>query len=201
MPTLAISTMPAPTRPDHRGGQLEPRSAQILRIGRSWQIAARYRSGPPDRRDLRDRALDQRHCGRAAARGPPGSDPAACRRVRKIRCSPNAPGCRGTPISPRRWITCSSAGRPSPAFSTTAASARRTMPLERALRGIAMRRSLYPSSSSIWKHWKLVCGQAATRTTCSLNRGSHPFLSQIVGTDLVRSARQNLLGGENTVLD
>jgi hypothetical protein len=47
----------------------------------------------------------------------------------KDRCSPNAPGCRGTPISPRRWITCSSAGRPSPAFSTTAASARRTMPL------------------------------------------------------------------------
>jgi hypothetical protein len=41
-------------------------------------------------------------------------------------CAPNAPGCRVTPTSPRRWITCSSAGPPSPAFSTTAASACRT---------------------------------------------------------------------------
>src|SRR5947208_4606505 len=65
---------------------------------------------------------------------------------------------------------------------------------ERALRGIAMRRSLCLSSSSICKHWKLVSRHAATRTTCSLNRGSHPFLLQILGTDLVGSARHNLLG-------
>ena len=37
--------------------------------------------------------------------------------------------------------------------------------------------------------------------TCSLHRGSHPFLLQIIGTDLVGSARHNLLGGENAVLD
>src|ERR1700730_13953658 len=37
--------------------------------------------------------------------------------------------------------------------------------------------------------------------TCSLHRGSHPFLLQIVDTDLVGSARHNLLGGENAVLD
>ena len=43
-------------------------------------------------------------------------------------CAPNAPGCRATPTSPRRWITCSSAGPPSPASSTTAASAYRTTP-------------------------------------------------------------------------
>ena len=49
-------------------------------------------------------------------------------------------------------------------------------PAERALRGIAMRRSLYPPSSSIWKHWKLVFRSDATRTTCSPNRGSHPFV-------------------------
>jgi Transposase IS66 family len=72
---------------------------------------------------------------------------------------------------------------------------------ERALRGIAMRRSLCPSSSSTWKHWKLVCRHDATRTTCLLNRGSHPFLLQIIGTDLAGSARHNLLGGENAVLD
>ena len=56
--------------------------------------------------------------------------------------------------------------------------------VERALRGIAMRHSLYPSSSRVWKHQKLVSQHAATRMTCLLNRGSHPFLSQIVGTDL-----------------
>jgi hypothetical protein len=38
-------------------------------------------------------------------------------------CAPNAPGSRAMPRSPKRWITCSSAGRPSPAFSKTAAFA------------------------------------------------------------------------------
>ena len=45
----------------------------------------------------------------------------------KCGCSLNAPGCLATPIPPRRWTTCSSAGRPSPAFLTTAESACRTM--------------------------------------------------------------------------
>ena len=49
----------------------------------------------------------------------------------------------GTPMSPRRWITCSSAGPPSPASSTTAAFASPTIAAERALRGIAIRESLY----------------------------------------------------------
>jgi len=39
------------------------------------------------------------------------------------------------------------------------------------------------------------------RTTCSPNRGSHPFLLQVVGRDLVGSARHNLLGGEDAGLD
>jgi len=72
---------------------------------------------------------------------------------------------------------------------------------ERALRGIAMRRSLYPSCSSVWKYWKLVCWHDATRTTCSPNRGSHPFLLQVVGTDLIGSARYNLLGREDAAFD
>src|ERR1700730_9730973 len=37
---------------------------------------------------------------------------------------------------------------------------------ERALRGIAMRRSLYPPSSSVCKHCKLIFGIDATRATC-----------------------------------
>jgi hypothetical protein len=68
-------------------------------------------------------------------------------------------------------------------------------------RALAMRRSLCPSSSSVCKHWKLVCRHDAIRTTCSPNRGSHPFLLQVVGTDLVGSARHNLLGGEDAGLD
>src|SRR6516164_10958690 len=43
-------------------------------------------------------------------------------------CSPSAPGYHVTPTLPEPSITCSSAGRPSPAFSTMAASACRTMP-------------------------------------------------------------------------
>ena len=72
---------------------------------------------------------------------------------------------------------------------------------ERALRGIAMRRSLYPSCSSLWKHWKLVFGRDATRATCSPNRGRHPLVLQIVGSDLVRRARYDLLGGQDAILD
>src|SRR5207237_7999413 len=49
-------------------------------------------------------------------------------------------------------------------------------PAERALRCIAMRRSLCRSCSRVWKHWKLVCWHDATRATCSLNRRGHPFL-------------------------
>jgi hypothetical protein len=37
---------------------------------------------------------------------------------------------------------------------------------ERALRGIAMRLSLCPSCSSVWKHWKL-CSRSATRGALS----------------------------------
>src|SRR4051794_2396852 len=70
-------------------------------------------------------------------------------------------------------------------------------PAERALRCVAMRRSLCPSSSSIWKHWELVSRHNATRTTCSPNRGGHPILLQVVGADLVGSARHNLLGRED----
>jgi transposase len=38
-------------------------------------------------------------------------------------CVPSAPGCRAMRTPPRPWTTCSSAGRPSPAFSTMVGSA------------------------------------------------------------------------------
>jgi len=74
-------------------------------------------------------------------------------------------------------------------------------PAERALRCVAMRRSLYPSSSSIWKHWKLVCRHDATRTTCWPNRGNDPHVLQLAGADLERSAGHHLLGREDTILN
>jgi transposase len=62
---------------------------------------------------------------------------------------------------------------------------------ERALRGVAMRRSLCPSSSSLCKHWKLVFRRDATRATCSRNRGDHPYhpASRWRGFDTVRPAQ------------
>ena len=47
---------------------------------------------------------------------------------------------------------------------------------ERELRGIATTRSLYPPSSSVCKHCKLIFMINATRATCSPNRGSDFFL-------------------------
>jgi hypothetical protein len=72
---------------------------------------------------------------------------------------------------------------------------------ERALRGIAMRRSLYPPSSSVCKHGKLIFIIDATRATCSPDRGSHPFMLKVGGSYLIWSARYNLLGSEDAVLD
>jgi hypothetical protein len=74
-------------------------------------------------------------------------------------------------------------------------------PAERALRCVAMRRSLYPPSSSVCKHCKLIFMINATRATCSPSRGSHPFVLQVDGSDLIRSARHNLLGWENALFD
>jgi len=73
--------------------------------------------------------------------------------------------------------------------------------VERAIRPIAVTRSLYPSSSSVCKHCELVFRDDATRATCAPNGGGHPFMLQVGGSDLVRSARHNLLALENTVLD
>ena len=72
---------------------------------------------------------------------------------------------------------------------------------ERELRGIATTRSLCTPSSSIWEHWNLVFEIDATRATFSPKRGGDPFVLEVADTDLVRSARYDLFGGEHTVLD
>jgi hypothetical protein len=72
---------------------------------------------------------------------------------------------------------------------------------ERAMRSVAMARSLYPSSSSVCKHCKLIFVIDATRASHSPDRGSHSLTLQIRGSDLIWSARHNLLGEEDAVLD
>jgi hypothetical protein len=72
---------------------------------------------------------------------------------------------------------------------------------ERALRGIAMRRSLCPSCSNLCKHWELVFWREATRAICSRIRGKDVLGLQVDGPDLIRCARDNLLSGHNAVLD
>jgi hypothetical protein len=74
-------------------------------------------------------------------------------------------------------------------------------PAERALRCVAMRRSLCPPFSSIWEHWKLVFQIDATRATCSPDRGDDPLVLEVGGADLVRSAVHDLVGSKDSVLD
>ena len=50
---------------------------------------------------------------------------------------------------------------------------------ERSIRPIAMLCSLCPSSSSIWKHWKVAFQIRATRATFSGDRGGDLFVLQI----------------------
>ena len=66
---------------------------------------------------------------------------------------------------------------------------------------VVMTRSLYPPSSSVCKHCKLIFAINTTRATGSPDRCSHPFMSQVVRTDLVGSARYNLLGGKDAVVN
>jgi hypothetical protein len=72
---------------------------------------------------------------------------------------------------------------------------------ERALRGIAMRRSLCPPCSSLRKHWNLVYRREVTRATCSRNRGEDVLGLQVNGPDLIRRPRHDLLGGKDAVFD
>src|SRR5262249_25309745 len=74
-------------------------------------------------------------------------------------CGPSAAACRGTPRPPRRSITCSSAGRPSPIFATTAASACQTTPPS-ALCGV-----LHSAESHVWSRVPIVAASARRQST------------------------------------
>ena len=128
-------------RPDHRGGVLEPRPAQVLRAGRSaGKVAAGDRGGPPHRRDLRHRARDQWPAGRRASGARQEQQSRRWSPIWKAGCAPSAPGCRATPTTAKaidymlkRW----------PAFTRFLDDGRICLTnnaAERALRGIALGR-------------------------------------------------------------
>jgi len=64
--------------------------------------------------------------------------------------------------------------------------------VERAIRPIAMRESLCAPSSSIWKHWKRVRVDSATRATFTGHRHFYRVRRQVVGPNLMRGAGDNL---------
>jgi hypothetical protein len=72
---------------------------------------------------------------------------------------------------------------------------------ERALRGFAMRESLCTPSSSVCKHWKRVRVDNATRTTFPGHRRFDRLRRQVVGTDLMRCAGNNLHSRKDTGFD
>lgn len=73
--------------------------------------------------------------------------------------------------------------------------------VERSIRPIAMRESLCTPSSSICKHWKRVHVGNATRATFSGHRRFDRARCQVVGTDLIGCARNNLCSRKNAGFD
>jgi len=73
--------------------------------------------------------------------------------------------------------------------------------VERTIRPIATAESLCTPSSTVCKHWKRVCIGEATRATVSGYRGLNLRRVEIIGTDLVRRATNNLLGRQHACLD
>jgi len=127
MPVLAISTMPGagPARSPRRpaGSHGRRKFFVLADLGKSplaLEAVRRIDGGLRDR--ARDQTVSPPSSGARSARNGSGRSSARSRDG----CARERPGCRVTPRSPRPWITCSSAGPPSPAFSTTAASAYRT---------------------------------------------------------------------------
>jgi transposase len=72
---------------------------------------------------------------------------------------------------------------------------------ERGVRGIAMHESLCTPSSSVCKHWKRVRVDNATRATFPGHRRSDRLRRQVVGTDLMRCAGNDLHSREDTGFD
>lgn len=72
---------------------------------------------------------------------------------------------------------------------------------ERALRGFAGPESLCTPSLSVCKHWKRLRVSGATRATLSGYRGLNRRRSKVAGADLIRRARNHLLGRQHVRLD
>ena len=72
---------------------------------------------------------------------------------------------------------------------------------ERAVRGIAMHESLYTPSSSVCKHWKRVRVDNATRATFAGHGCFDRLRRQVVGTDLMRGAGNDLHSRKDTGFD
>ena len=73
--------------------------------------------------------------------------------------------------------------------------------VERSIRPIAMRVSLYAPSSSICKHWKRDRVGNATWATFSGHRGFGCLRRQVGSADLVRSSANNLHSRKNACFD
>ena len=76
-----------------------------------------------------------------------------------------------------------------------------TNTVERAMRPVATPGSLCASSSSIWKHWKLIRGGDVTRAPFTPSRLHHRRCVQVGSTDLERRTANDLLGGKDASLD
>jgi transposase len=76
-----------------------------------------------------------------------------------------------------------------------------TNSVERAMRPIAMLESLCTPSSSVCKHWKRVRVNNATRATFPGHRRFDRLRRQVVGTDLMRCAGNNLHSRKDTGFD
>jgi transposase len=73
--------------------------------------------------------------------------------------------------------------------------------VERSIRPIAMRESLCTPSSSVCKHWKRARVDNSTRATFLGHRRFDRLRRQVVGTDLMRCAGNNLRSRKDTGFD
>ena len=125
--------------PDHRGGLLEPWPAQILRAGRSWQIAAGPRSGArideifAIEREINGVAAEQRLAVREERIRPLIGELEGWMRTERARLSRHADIAKAMDYMLKRW----------PAFTRVLDDGRICLSnnaVERALRGIALGR-------------------------------------------------------------
>jgi hypothetical protein len=73
--------------------------------------------------------------------------------------------------------------------------------VERSIRPIATNESLYPSSSSVCKHWDLVFWIELIRASFTPHRLDHAVGLEVGGADLTRRARNDLLCGKDAGFD